>query len=74
MSEEEIENPMSDEDLEAKADQMLDAALGGLTPHEALVKASLAESANVAERTVANEKNRERAMKLLAALEKTLDK
>ncbi len=74
MSEEEIENPMSDEDLEAKADQMLDAALGGLTPHEALVKASLAESANVAERTVANEKNRERALKLLAALEKTLDK
>ncbi len=74
MSEEEIENPMSDEDLEAKADQMLDAALGGLTPHEALVKASLADSANVAERTVANEKNRERAMKLLAALEKTLDK
>jgi len=65
---------MSDEDLEAKADQMLDAALGGLTPHEALVKASLADSANVAERTVANEKNRERAMKLLAALEKTLDK
>jgi hypothetical protein len=56
MSEEEIENPMSDEDLEAKADQMLDAALGGLTPHEALVKASLADSANVAERTVANEK------------------
>ena len=74
MSDEEIENPMSDEDLEAKADQMLDAALGGLTPHEALVKASLAESANVAERTVANEKNRERALKLLAALEKTLDK
>jgi len=74
MSEEEIENPMSDEDLEAKADQMLDAALGGLTPHEALVKASLADSANVAERTVANEKNRERALKLLAALEKTLDK
>jgi len=58
----------------AKADQMLDAALGGLTPHEALVKASLADSANVAERTVANEKNRERALKLLAALEKTLDK
>ena len=74
MSEEEIENTMSDEDLEAKADQMLDAALGGLTPHEALVKASLADSANVAERTVANEKNRERALKLLAALEKTLDK
>ena len=64
MSEEEIENPMSDEDLEAKADQMLDAALGGLTPHEALVKASLADSANVAERTVANEKNRDRALKL----------
>ena len=74
MSEEEIENPMSEEDLDAKADQMLDAALGGLTPHEALVQASLADSANVAERTAANEKNRERALKLLATLEKALDK
>ena len=63
---------MPEEDLEAKAERMLDAAMGGLTPHEALVQASLAESANVAERNLANEKNRERALKLLAALEKSL--
>jgi hypothetical protein len=67
-----MENQMPEEDLDAKADRMLDAALGGLTPHEALLKASLAEAANVAERTEANEKNRERALKLLAALEKSL--
>jgi len=63
---------MPEEDLDTKADRMLDAALGGLTPHEALVKASLAEADNVDERSVANEKNRERALKLLAALEKSL--
>lgn len=61
-----------EEDLDAKADRMLDAALGGLTPHEALVKASLAEAANVAERNLANEKNRQRALKLLAEIEKTM--
>lgn len=63
---------MSENDLDAKADRMLDAALGGLTPHEALVQSSLAEAANVAEREAANAKNRERALKLLAALEKSL--
>ncbi len=63
---------MPEEDLDAKADRMLDAALGGLTPHEALVKASLAEAANVDERNLAKEKNRERALKLLAALEKSM--
>jgi hypothetical protein len=67
-----MENSMPEEDLDAKADRMLDAALGGLTPHEALVQASLAAAANADERTVANEKNRERALKLLAALEKSL--
>jgi hypothetical protein len=67
-----MENPMPEEDLDAKADRMLDAALGGLTPHEALVKASLAEAANVDERNLAKEKNRERALKLLAALEKSM--
>jgi hypothetical protein len=67
-----MENSMPEEDLDAKADRMLDAALGGLTPHEALVQASLAEAANADERNVANEKNRERALKLLAALEKSL--
>lgn len=63
---------MPEEDLDTKADRMLDAALGGLTPHEALLKASRDEAANVAERNEANEKNRERALKLLAALEKSL--
>lgn len=63
---------MSEEDLDAKAERMLDAALGGMTPHEALVKASRDDAANVAERNKANEVNRERALKLLAALEKSL--
>lgn len=63
---------MPDEDLDAKAERMLAAALGGLTPHQALVKSSLADAAKVDERNAANEKNRERALKLLAALEKKL--
>ncbi len=63
---------MPENDLDAKAERMLDAALGGLTPHEALLQASRAEAANQAERAMANEKNRERALKLLAALEKSL--
>ncbi|WP_306604235.1 hypothetical protein [Azonexus sp.] len=64
---------MSDKDLEAYADSMLNAALGGLTPHQALLKASLADSANVDERAAAIAKNRERALKLLAAIEKSQD-
>jgi hypothetical protein len=65
---------MEDKELDAKTEQMLNAALGGLTPHEALVKASLEEAANVDERKAAAEKNRERALKLLAALEKSQGK
>lgn len=64
---------MSDKDLEAYADSMLNAALGGLTPHQALLKASIADSANVDERAAAIAKNRERALKLLAAIEKSQD-
>lgn len=64
---------MSDKDLDAYADSMLNAALGGLTPHQALLQASLADSANVDERTAAIAKNRERALKLLAAIEKSQD-
>jgi hypothetical protein len=56
---------------EADIDRMIDAALGGLTPHEALLKASRQDSEKVAERNAAIEKNRERALKLLAAIEKT---
>jgi hypothetical protein len=39
-----------------------------------LVKASLEEAANVDERKAAAEKNRERALKLLAAIEKSQGK
>jgi hypothetical protein len=65
---------MEDKELDSKTEQMLNAALGGLTPHEALVKASLEEAANVDERKAAAEKNRERALKLLAAIEKSQGK
>ena len=67
------ENSASEESLDAKVDRMLEAARGGLTPHEALVQASLAEAANVDERAAAREKNRERALKLLELLEKSQD-
>ncbi len=66
-----MENPIPENDLEAKTDTMLEAALGGLTPHQLLVQASLAEAANVAEREAAKAKNRERALKLLEAIEKS---
>lgn len=58
-------------DLDLEVERMLDAAMGGLTPHQVLIQASLAEAANVVERTAAIEKNRERALRLLAALEKS---
>jgi hypothetical protein len=64
---------MSKKDLALQADKMLEAALGGLTPHQALLEASLAEAANVDERAAAREKNRQRALRLLAEIEKTLD-
>lgn len=62
---------MPDEDLDSKAERMLNAALGGLTPHEALLKASRDDSSKVDERAAAIAKNRERALKLLAAIEKS---
>jgi hypothetical protein len=68
MSEKDLE---TNSDLDAKIDQMLDAARGGLTPHELLLKASLADAEKVDERAAAIEKNRARALKLLAALEKS---
>jgi len=64
-------NLFPEEDIDAQIDRMLDAAMGGLTPHQVLVQASLAENESVAERAAAIAKNRERAMKLLAVLEKT---
>ena len=62
---------MSEDELNQKADRMLEAALNGKTPHQALIEASLAENANVAEREAAKAKNRERALRLLAVLEKS---
>lgn len=66
-----MDTPSPEEELDAQIDRMLDAARGGLTPHQLLVQASLAETANVAERNAAKEKNRQRALKLLEAIEKS---
>jgi hypothetical protein len=63
---------MSEEDIDAKIDRMLDAARGGKTPHQLLLEASQNEAAKVDERAAAAQKNRERALKLLAEIEKTL--
>jgi hypothetical protein len=52
-----------------QVDRMLHAALGGMTQHEALIQASLADAANTEARQEAIAKNRERALKLLAAIE-----
>lgn len=60
---------MSDDELSVQADRMIEAALGGRTPHQALVDASRADSENTAERAAATARNRERALRLLAALE-----
>jgi glutathione S-transferase len=66
-----METPMPEnDDLDAQVQRMLNKAMGGLTPHQVLVQTSLAEAANVAERATATARNRERALKLLAALEK----
>jgi len=62
---------MPENDNDAELDSMLHAALGGLTPHQALIQASLAESANADERAAAIAKNRERALRLLEAIEKS---
>lgn len=62
---------MSDHDADRQAEKMLEAALGGMTPHQALLEASRAESADVEGRAAAIARNRERALKLLAVLEKS---
>ncbi len=59
-------------DLDAETERMIDAAIGGMTPHELLIKTSLAEAADVEGRKAAIQKNRERALKLLAEIDKTL--
>lgn len=63
---------MPENDEDAKIDRMLEAAMGGLTPHQLLVQASQAETENVAERAAAVAKNRERALRLLAEIDKAL--
>jgi hypothetical protein len=70
-----MELPMPDQEIpsDAEVERMLAAAMGGLTPHELLVQNSLAETANIAERQAAIAKNRERALKLLAAIDKSPD-
>lgn len=64
--------PDKNKDDEVNAERMLEAALGGMTPHEALIQASIAESADSEARAAAAAKNRERALKLLEAIEKSM--
>jgi len=62
---------MPDKEPAAETDGVLDAALGGLTPHELLIQSSQADAANVAERDAAKAKNRAKALQLLEAIEKS---
>jgi hypothetical protein len=64
--------PDKNNEDDVNAERMLEAALGGLTPHQALIRASLAESADSEARAAAAAKNRERALKLLEAIEKSM--
>ncbi len=64
---------MSDKEIDNDAERMLQAALGGMTPTEALLAATRAELEDVEGRAAAIAKNRERALRLLAALEKSGD-
>lgn len=64
--------PDKNNEDDVNAERMLEAALGGMTPHQALIQASLAESADSEARIAAAAKNRERALKLLAAIEKSM--
>jgi hypothetical protein len=66
-----MEIQMPDKEPAAATDGVLDAALGGMTPHELLLHASQAEAANVAEREAAKAKNRAKALQLLEAIEKS---
>jgi len=49
-----------------------DPELKGLTPHQMLVQMSLEDATKVTERAAAIAKNRERALLLLTAIEKSL--
>ncbi len=63
---------MSESGQDPELDRLLHAALGGMTPQEALIAASRADAENAEEKAAAIARNRERALKLLAALEKSL--
>ena len=66
---------MPDDEIpdDAEVERMLAAAMGGLTARELLIQNSLAERDDVEARKAAIAKNRERALKLLAALDKPKD-
>lgn len=66
---------MPDDEIpdDAEVERMLAVAMGGLTARELLIQNSLAERDNVEARKAAIAKNRERALKLLAALDKPKD-
>jgi hypothetical protein len=64
---------MPNKDSDLNADRMLEAALGGMTPHQALIQASLADAADTSGRAAAAAKNRERALRLLEAIEQSMD-
>lgn len=66
-----MEIAMPEDEVAAQTERMLDAAFGGLTPHQVLLRASQAENADVAGRAAAIAKNRERALRLLAEIEKS---
>ena len=63
---------MTEKDVDAECTRMIEAAMGGLTHHELLIKNSLEEAANVDARQEAIRKNRERALRLLAEIEKSM--
>ncbi len=64
---------MSDNEIDNDAERMLQAALGGMSATEALIAQTRAEREDVAGRAAAIAKNRERALRLLEALEKSGD-
>ncbi|MBL8450937.1 MAG: hypothetical protein JNM32_13590 [Dechloromonas sp.] len=61
----------SPEELDLATEQALIAALGGLSPREALLEASRAQDADAEARQAARERNRANALRLLEILEKS---
>jgi len=65
---------MPENSFAVQDDLLPDPELKGLTPHQMLVQMSLEDATKVTERAAAIAKNRERALLLLAAIEKSLGK